>query len=75
MFPRFRVGRQNQSLHTRSYSTQDIFNQFNELYRTSNSPHVDYGQDGRDPTSPTGTGIHKAVSFPDGATGRALSDK
>ena len=60
-------------MHTRSYSTQDIFNQFNELYRAPNSPHVD-STDGRDPHSPTGA-IHKAVSFPDGTTGRALSDK
>ena len=78
-FPMCRA-RQSLSHHTRSYSTQDIFNQFNELYRPAHlggggggggSPMAESGAEGG-ASSPTA--MFKSVSFPtDG--GRAQSDK
>jgi hypothetical protein len=69
-----------QSLHTRSFSTQDIFNQFNELYRSSDkgvgSPLIADGMGGSDPTSPTNAHLPKTSSFPTYPEGgNTLSDR
>jgi hypothetical protein len=74
LFP-LRRGRHNQSLHTRSYSTQDIFNNFNDLYRPLASSSLNPGSPLMEPPGPSSpSAIHKAVSFPTNG-GRALSDK